>query len=127
MTLIQASLCSGDEIVILIADRLTTIELYGIEYEVEGTRSKLYPFGAHAIGFAGSSDEINAVLLKINKSKIPDRIEEFVEYISNSVKEVIQEQKASIIHRYTLKTLDEFKKDMFGDNGTIPNELKDNI
>jgi hypothetical protein len=127
MTLIQASLCANNEVIILIGDRMTTITLYELEYEVEGYRSKLYSFGPHAVGFSGAEDDIKDVLIKLRQSKPPDKVEEFVECVSDAVEAVNDEEKESIIQRYTLRSLDDFKKDTYGEDRTIPNDLKDAI
>lgn len=124
MTLIQASICNNGKAIILIGDRMVSIEMGNINYEHEAKVPKLYYFDKYAIGFAGSLNDIKRISNKISKNKTWKSVVEFADYISNVFRNDVKEQQELIVKYYTLKDIDDFINDPIGNAGTIPEELK---
>lgn len=98
MTLVQASIASDGNAVILIADRLLTSKIGQDErsrYEFEWTQEKIFSIGNVGIGFAGSAllaDKAETEVLKKGKAKDLDSILKTISnYIKKEKKEIIDQ------------------------------------
>lgn len=99
MTLVQASICEKGNTIIIIADRMVSSSIGGLQYEKEGKSSKLYAFGKNALGCAGMFSDIVKLKQKIS---LKDDIDEFLEELINVMKNLKEEELERLISFNTL-------------------------